>query len=222
MSDVDLLMAQCPWLALEGADVGVSEPHRPVELVGMPVLAGLLSAATVTPVRLDGVDHELLAWGPAAERRGWLCRPPVQDGDADAPEALRAVWAATGGIIEHFGVVSDSWWWLNCGDVLTREAVGWSVEQMLGAYEWMWADEGLPIPIEAADYVPVAGEANGNLTLAHRRTGEVIWFAPDHSASGVTVLPGCPEYSLYTFDGVPDLASWVEEGAAQWARSWCR
>lgn len=218
MSDVDLLMAQCPWLAGEGADVGVSEPHRTVELVGMPVLAGLLSAATVTPVRLDGVDHELLAWGPPAERRGWLCRPPVDDGDVEVPEALRAVWAATGGIVEHFGAVSDSWWWLNCGDVLTREAAGWPVEQMLGAYEWMWTDEGLRIPIEAADYVPVAAEVNGNLTLAHRRTGEVIWFAPDHSASGVTVLPGCPEYSLYTFDGVPDLASWVEASAAQWAK----
>ncbi|MFJ3405338.1 hypothetical protein [Promicromonospora sp. NPDC090134] len=106
--------------------------------------------------------------------------------------------------------------------MLTREAAGWPVRQMLGAYEWMWADEGLRIPIEAADYVPVAGEANGNLTLAHRRTGEVVWFAPDHAASGVTVLQGCPEYSLYTFDGAPDLALWVEAGASQWARSWCR
>jgi hypothetical protein len=47
--------------------------------------------------------------------------------------------------------------------------------------------------------------------------GQVVWFAPDHFASGVTVLPGCPEYSLYTFDGVPDLASWIETGVTQWA-----
>ena len=182
-------------------------------------MSRLLSSATVTPVRIDGVDHELLAWGQATDRRGWLCRlPEPHNADARIPEALRAVWPVTGGIVEHFGDVSDSWWWLNCGDVLTREAAGWSVDQTLDAYEWMWADEGLRMPIAAADYVPVAGEANGNLTLAHRRTGRVVWFAPDHFASGVTALPGCPEYSLDTFDGAPDLASWIETGAAQWAR----
>ncbi|MFD7022514.1 hypothetical protein [Promicromonospora sukumoe] len=219
MNDFDLLTAQCSWLERESADIGLPVPHQPVDLPGMPVMAGLLSTATVTPVRFDGVEHEILAWGLPADRRGWLCRLPWQDDDADVPEALRAVRAATGGIVEHFGAVTDSWWWLDCGDVLTREAAGRPVEQMLGAYEWMWADEGLRIPIEPADYVPVAAEANGNLTLAHRRTGEVVWFAPDHSASGVTILPGCPEYSLYTFDGAPDLASWVEVGATQWARN---
>lgn len=102
-------------------------------------------------------------------------------------------------------------------DVLTREGAASSADEALGAYEWMWTDDGLRMPVVAADHVPVAREANGNLTLAHRRTGQIVWFAPDHSTSGVTVLPGCPEYSLYTFDGAPDLASWVERGAAQWA-----
>jgi hypothetical protein len=87
---------------------------------------------------------------------------------------------------------------------------------MLSAYEWIWADEGLRIPIDAADHVAVAAEANGNLTLAHRRTGHVIWFAPDHSESGVSVVPGCPEYSLYTFDAAHDLAAWIEAAAGQW------
>jgi hypothetical protein len=217
VNDFDLLLAECSWLTEQGADLAVPQQNRPVDLVGMPVLSRLLSTATVTPVRLDGIDHELLAWGPPSDRRGWLCQPPTHGDDANVPEALRAVWTATGGIVEHFGAVSDDWWWLNCNDVLTREAAGHSVEQMLGAYEWMWADEGLEIPIETDDYVPVAIEANGNLTLAHRQTGQVVWFAPDHAASDVTVLPGCPEYSLYTFDGVTDLTSWIEAGAAQWA-----
>lgn len=219
MSDVDLLLAQRRWLAQDSVDAGSPEPHQPVELTGLPVMSWLLSTATATPVRIDGVDHELLAWGPAGDRRGWLCRlPEPHDDDARIPDALRAVWTTTGGIVEYFGDVSGSWRWLNCGDVLTREAAGWSVDQTLGAYEWMWADEGLHMPIAAADYVPVAGEANGNLTLAHRRTGQVVWFAPDHDASGVTVLPGCPEYSLYTFDDAPDLDSWIEMAAAQWVR----
>lgn len=219
MNDVDLLVAQHARLAKGSVEAGRPEPHRLVDLTGMPVMSRLLSAATVTPVRIDGGDHQLLAWGPAADRRGWLCRlPEVHDDDAGVPETLQAVWTATGGIVEHFGEASDSWWWLNCGDVLTRAVSGWPVDQTLGAYEWMWADEGLHMPIAATDYVPVAAEANGNLTLAHRRTGKVVWFAPDHFTSGVTVLPGCPEYTLYTFDGAPDLTSWIEAGAAQWAR----
>jgi hypothetical protein len=219
VNDADMLVAERPWLVKDNVDAGTPEPRQPVELAGMPVMSRLLSAATVTPVRIDGVDHELLAWGQATDRRGWLCRlPEPRDDDGAIPKVLRTVLAATGGIVEHFGGVSDSWWWLNCTDVLTREAAGWPVEQMLGAYEWIWTDEGLRMPIAAADYVPVAREANGNLTLTHRRTGQVVWFAPDHAASGVTVLPGCPEYSLYTFDGAPDLASWIETGAVQWAQ----
>jgi hypothetical protein len=218
VSDVDLLLEQRRWLAQDSVDAGSPEPHQPVELTGLPGTSRLLSTATATLVRIDGVDHELLAWGPATDRRGWLCRLPEPYNDARIPEALRAVWNATGGIVEYFGDVSGSWWWLNCTDVLTREAAGWPVEQMLGDYEWIWTDEGLRMPIAAADYVPVAREANGNLALAHRRTGQVLWFAPDHSTSGVTVLPGCPEYSLYTFDDAPDLASWIETSAAQWAR----
>ena len=166
----------------------------------------------------DGVYHELLAWGPATDRRGWLCHLPEHDDDVEIPEALRAVWTTTGGIVEHIGEAPDPWWWLNCGDVLTREVSGLPLDQTLDAYEWMWADEGHRMPIAAEDYVAVAEEANGNLTLAHRGTGQVVWFAPDHFTSGVTVLPGCPEYTMYTFDGAPDLASWIEMGAAQWAR----
>lgn len=181
-------------------------------------MSGLLSTATVTPIQLDGADYELLTWGPPEDRRGWLNLPPFRGDELNVPEVLRAVWAATGGIVEYFGAVPGSWWWLNCGDVMTRGAAGWPVAQTLGAYEWIWADEGLRIPIDPSQFVAVAVEANGNLTLAHRRTGQVVWFAPDHSESGVSVMPGCPECSLYTFDGVPDLVSWIETGAGRWAR----
>lgn len=97
MSDVDLLLAQRRWLAQDSVDAGPPEPHQPVELTGMPVMSRLLSKATATPVRINGVDHKLLAWGPAADRRGWLCRLPEPHNDAGIPEALRAVWTATGG-----------------------------------------------------------------------------------------------------------------------------
>ncbi|GGU13939.1 hypothetical protein GCM10010178_01530 [Lentzea flava] len=42
----------------------------------------------------------------------------------------------------------------------------------------------------AGVYVTVAIEANGNLTAAHRETGRLVLFAPDHSFDGVTPFPG--------------------------------
>lgn len=76
MSDVDLLLAQCPWLAKDTADAGSPEPHQPVELTGMPVMSRLLSTATVTPLRLDGIDHELLAWGAGHRARRMVVPSP--------------------------------------------------------------------------------------------------------------------------------------------------
>ncbi|GGM36120.1 hypothetical protein GCM10010102_34320 [Promicromonospora citrea] len=217
MNDVDRLLAQCSWLAEDISVGGPPEQHRPVKLPGLPAFSRLLSTATTTPVRIDGVGHELLAWGPAAARRGWLCRSPEPDDNgAEVPETLRSVWTATGGIVGHFGEPTSPWWWINCDAVLTREAAGSGVDGVFAAYRWMWTDEGLEVPVKSEDFVVVATEANGNLTLAHRRTGEIIWFAPDHAESGVSVLPGCPEYTLYTFDAAPDLPSWVEAGATQW------
>ena len=81
---------------------------------------------------------------------------------------------------------------------------------------WIWEDDGLAVPIIADDYYAAAVEANGNLTLAHRRDGQLLLFAPDHAYSGVTPLAGCPPYSLLTIDDVPNLATWIEVCAAAW------
>ncbi len=64
----------------------------------------------------------------------------------------------------------------------------------------------------------MAVEANGNLTLYHRQSGEVILFAPDHDFEHVTPLGQSPEYTLYRIDGVPTFSDWVESIAKQWAR----
>jgi hypothetical protein len=44
-------------------------------------------------------------------------------------------------------------------------------------------------------------------------------FAPDHAVEGVTPFAGSPPYSLYTVDGVPDLATWIEVCAGAWSRT---
>lgn len=214
VSDWNRFLECVPWFVEPGQAVviGDTELWTRGPVPGLPSLSGLLAASAVTPVTVAGRSYELLAWGPADDRRGWLCLPPP---DADAPEALRRFWHVFGGTVEQFG--GPSTWWLNQNEVLTASAATVELSQVIADYRWMWEDRGLEVPVERVrHYVTVAIEANGNVTAAHRDTGHLVLFAPDHSFDGVTPLPGSPEYSLYTFDELPDLAAWVEVCAAAW------
>ena len=46
---------------------------------------------------------------------------------------------------------------------------------------------------------------------------EVLLWAPDHAYEHIRPLEGCPEYTLYRIDRVPDFRYWVETVAGQWA-----
>ncbi|MDX8148606.1 hypothetical protein SK854_41275 [Lentzea sp. BCCO 10_0061] len=214
MSDWDRLLDE--HKRFYDPDVVVGEPSSWTRgpLAEFPQLSALLASATVTPVSAAGRSYELLAWGPAEARRGWLCDPPLRK--ADAPAFLERLWAVFGGIVERFGDPSELT--LNLTEVLTVGATtSESIVEALPHYGWAWEDEGLTVPVEEMrPYVTVAIEANANLTAAHRETGHLVWFAPDHAADGVTPLPGCPEYSLYTYDAMPDVWSWVESIARDW------
>lgn len=72
------------------------------------------------------------------------------------------------------------------------------------------------MPIEPSEYGVLAVEANGNLTICHRTTGEILLFAQDHSFDHIEVLPGCPDYTLYRIPTAPTLATWLETLASQW------
>lgn len=217
VDDWQAFVADCTWFLHPDRTAQVGESRRwsrgPVE--GLPVLSALLAQATVTPVRVADERFELLAWGPQARRRGWLCEPPRAD-SSDALHPLhRRLLSVCGGIVERFGE-PDSWW-LNHDEVWTVSAAELALAPVLEAYGWLWDDEGLTVPIEPSRFYPVAVEANGNLTLVHRDRGGLLLFAPDHALEGVTPLPGCPPYSLMTVDDVPDLACWLEVCAAAWS-----
>lgn len=212
MSDWDRFLECVPWYAQPGEDVvvGASSSWARGALPGLPRLSALLASARVTPVSVAGRSYELLVWGSS----GWLCRPPWDPGQG-FPEALRGIWSVFGGTVEQFA--GPSTWWLNQNEVLTVDAAGTSLSRVIGEYDWLWKGEGLVVPVEAMrDYVTVAIGANGNLTAAHRETGHLVLFAPDHAFDGVTPLPGCPPYSLYSFDELPDVSSWIEACAGAW------
>lgn len=218
MSDWARFVDEVSWFVEPGQTVVVGDASAwtRAPIAALPELSGLLASATVTPVSVADTAYELLAWGPADQRRGWLCLPPQDAGGAAVAEIHRLFWRVCGGIVETFGAPTS--WWSNQNEVLTTDAERTSVADVLAAYSWIWDDEGLKIPVDADDYYAAAVEANGNLTLAHRRDGSLLLFAPDHAFSGVTPLPGCPPESLLTIDDVPDLNTWIEVCAAIWNR----
>ncbi|WP_218920459.1 hypothetical protein [Lentzea guizhouensis] len=131
------------------------------------------------------------------------------------PEVLRRFWSVCGGVVEWFA--EPKTWWYCHTEVLTVSAARHGLASVVAEYEWMWRDAGLVVPVEAMrSYVTVAIEANGIMTAAHRDTGDLVLFAPDHSFDGVTPLRGSPPLSLYGFDEVPDVAAWVEVCARAW------
>ncbi|MEV0564097.1 hypothetical protein [Dactylosporangium sp. NPDC050588] len=214
MSDWLRFLTEVSWFLEPGQPVTVGEPlpwiRGPVD--GLPQLSRLFATATCTPVTVANHTYELLAWGEPDERYGWLGHPPRKVDDAVAPIHNR-FWQACGGIVERFG--EPSTWWTNQDEVLTAAAAEVCPVEALADYAWIWQDQGLQVP-DVEEYYVVAIEANGNLTLAHRRDGRLLLFAPDHAFGGVTPLAGCPPYSLLTIDAAPDLTSWIEVCAAAW------
>lgn len=218
VSDWDRFLECVPWFVQPGQSVvvGSPAPWSRGSVPDLPVLSALLASAAVTPVAVAGRSYELLAWGPDGSRCGWLCAPP-QD-SAGAPEFLERLWRVFGGTVEQFG--GPSTLWLNQEKVLTVSATMTSVADVIVDYGWAWENKGLVVPVEEMrTYVTVAIEGNGNLTAAHRETGHLVLFAPDHAFDDVTPLPGSPEYSLYSFDLLPDVSSWAEVCAAAWLES---
>jgi hypothetical protein len=200
VGDSEGFLDQVPWFLSPGesAVAGRGEPWSRGPVAGLPALSHLLDSATVTPVSVGDRRYELLARGKPDRRRGWLCLPPVDSPIAGIHPAHREFLVVCGGIVERFGEPVS--WWFNQDEVLTESAARMPLAPVLADYAWLWRDDGLEIPIEPDDYYVVAVEANGNLTLANRTSGELLMFAPDHAFDRVTPLPGCPRYSLMSLD----------------------
>lgn len=228
MNDWEQLQQARPRLVRAGTpvEVGDAHPWDRGEVAGLPVLSALLARATVTPVTLGGsAPFEVLAWDGPTGRRGWLCRPARPGGTPPVLPLHRDLWAVLGGIVdvvaapEHLNGsgADDTRWSENHQEVLTPVSAGSErFVSSLDAYGWIWEDADLEVPLDPTAWYVVAQEANGNLTVAHRETGQVLLFAPDHAYGGITELEGSPPYSLYTFDDAPDLAAWIELSAGQW------
>ena len=177
-----------------------------------PALAKLLGKASVSAVEMDGMEYQLFTWQQSDNQfSGWLSPVPVS-----TPSLLfeehKILLKSFGGVTEYVGAPADTWI-MSHNQVLTLKATEQDA-RFIKHYEW--AFEGSPIPIPLDQFYSIAIEANGNTTLCHRVTGEVVLFAPDHAFDHVVPYSGCPEYTLYNIEGVTDFRSWVNAVATQW------
>jgi hypothetical protein len=108
---------------------------------------------------------------------------------------------------------------LNTNDSLTLQEARHDAS-FIQDYERAFQPTPGHIPIDMRAYYSISREANGNDTLCHRVTGEVLLFAPDHSLEHVVPLEGCLEFTLYRINGGATFSEWVEAVARQWAEHW--
>lgn len=176
-----------------------------------PKLARLLTQASVTPVRVGARSLQLFCWTFGDESSFWLTESPRKRPPEHLWRDHKLLLASFGGIVERAGEPPS--WLMNHTDALTASEARHDAS-FLKDYAWAFPNEA--VPIDTALYYSVAREANGNTTLCHRQTGEILLFASDHSFKHVRPWNGMPEYTLYTLDGAPDFRSYVETVAAQW------
>jgi hypothetical protein len=220
MSDWAAFTEAVPWFLNRDAALAVARRRESRALSSIaatlfPQLAELLSMASVTDVSVNGARYDLLAWDSSeGDRLGWLCLPP----SANAPDNLHAdhrkLLASFGGIIERFNEPEDTWL-LNLNDALTEREASHGAS-FIQDYLWAFEHGGLTLPIEPSEYYTIAREANGNATICHRVSGQVLMFAADHSFDHLTALEGCPEYTLYRINGAATFCEWVNAVALQW------
>jgi hypothetical protein len=209
-----------PWL-IGDADAATARPtDRPFLptrqfSAAFPQLAALLGHARQTKVGLPSGQHLLFAWGePDSGVRAWLCPFAPEAVPTNAAPDHRVLLGCFGGIAERFNEPEGNWLLnhnlaLTAGEV-TRDA------SFMTAYSWA-VEQGNGIPIDLAEWYPVAWEANGNCVLCSRVTGKLLFFAPDHADGNLVPFGHCPMYTLHTHRGAGSLRAWVEAIAAQWA-----
>jgi hypothetical protein len=183
-----------------------------------PALERLLKKALVTALAIDDARYQLFSWQRRdGEDCAWLSPVPCAQAPSSVHQDHRSLLTSFGGIIERSNEPEDTWL-LNHTAVLTERAAGRDAS-FINEYKWAFDDAGIQIPIVLTEFYSIAEEANGNTTLCHRLTGEVMLFAPDHNFEHIVPLPKCPEYSLYRIPGATSFSSWVASVANQWLES---
>lgn len=220
MEDWNIFVESVPWFVKSNSKYIVGDKRKGIDfdnefISKFSFLSKLLSLADCTSILIDEAEYELFAWTDIEGYRiGWLCPVASKELTDEIFSDHNLLLNNFGGIIERFNE-PDGTWLLNMNDALTvRESL--NDASFIEDYRWSFDDEGVEIPIALHDFYSIACEENGNRTLCDRKTGHVLFWAPDHSFDHITVYENCPEFTLYSIDGVFRFGDWVENIAKQW------
>jgi hypothetical protein len=194
---------------------GSWSPAHPAFDGFFPELADLLRRASVTAVVIDDAPHRLFSWhGSQREILAWLSPPPPRQALPALFEEHQVLLTSFGGITETDGPDHEDVWTLNHNALLTEREARRGMRSVVG--------DTLLVEIEPdtaerlLKFYSIAGEANGNATLCHPDTGEIVMFAHDHDFDHIEVLAGCPELTFYRIRAAPQFRAWVAIVARQW------
>src|SRR5215510_8466071 len=174
------------------ASTGAWRPSRKLANI-LPSLSRLLSNAYTSQVAIDDRQYLLFSWEGTTGVSSWLSPPPCPKPSGALYQQHRELLLEFGGITERANHPDDSWLF-NTTESLTQEEGRHDASFMSGYSAFDEIPGGIPIVV--AEYYSISQEANGNTTICHRDSGEVLLFAADHSFSDVVPMEGCPLFAI--------------------------
>lgn len=180
-----------------------------------PKLNCLLNKALTFRIVLKNDScFRLVCWENNDSIGGWLCQN-CENVNTELLH-LNLLKRSIGTIIEAWGfdAIRDD---LICNmDGVLIDKVTYGIGNWKDYFKESCDEEAVFPQIQDADYILVAEEANGNLTLCNKNNGEIVLFAPDHCFDNVEVYTDCPDYTFYKINNADSLIDYFELVAQQW------
>jgi len=182
-----------------------------------PSLTKLLNKARITKILYRNQYYELFGWTNLDfQSFGWLCLEPKKEEDIIKqlhPDHI-ILLKSFGGITERWNEPEDTWL-VNLNNALTYEDAQNGTKGYEELFNEICADEGIEIKLNTDDFISFAFEANGNVTMYHKQSGEVLMLAHDHNFDFITPFETYPEYTLHKFNNCRTFSDWIEKIAVQ-------
>jgi hypothetical protein len=183
-----------------------------------PSLTKLLKKARITKIKYENQNYQLFGWtNQSSQSFGWLCLEPRTEVEIDKtlhPDHIL--------LLKNFGGITERWnepedtWLINLNNALTFEDTQIGFIGFEDYFNEMCQEEAIEVKVKPEEFISFAFEANGNITMYHKQTGEVLMFAADHFFDFITPYENYPEYTLYKIDNCNTFRDWVEIISDQW------
>lgn len=181
-----------------------------------PILTNLIQKSRVLNLTINNQLYRLFSWTNKENKSiGWLNKiESDKKTDIELIDEHELLLKEIGGIQETYNQpepsLSNNQNFLFIKSECSKGIGGWE-----DYYEMMCEEENKP-QIDYKDFICFVQEANGDVTLYHKNTKEVMLFAHDHSFDNVEFLENQPEYTFHKINGIKTFVDYVESLATEW------